>query len=225
MTVGEQGHFCSNCQKSVVDFSNYTDKELLDYFTKIKERTCGRISNNQLNRLIVVGEPANTPVYRRLLFGAAITAGVISTAHSQNNAPVTTRTIQPNQKTNKEKPPVSDSTIKISGRVIDSASKKPLPYANMMVVCDSNQITFVHTDDNGKFEASIDKKLLGKKLTIIVTQYGYHDGIKSFMFTANPPKHFAIRMSQIPGFEGSHFIMGDIEMTPPAKKDSTKITK
>ena len=32
MTPTEQGRYCSSCNKTVVDFSNYTDKELANYF-------------------------------------------------------------------------------------------------------------------------------------------------------------------------------------------------
>jgi hypothetical protein len=220
MTISEQGKFCSSCQKSVVDFSNYTDKELLDYFTNAKERTCGRISSNQLNRLIIASEPSNTPVYKRILFGTALAASVAGTAHSQTNATVTNGTTQANQKTNKEKRPVSDSTIKISGSVANSGNKKPLSGVSIMILCDTSQIAYIYTDANGKFEAAIDKNLLGKKLTIIATQYAYHDWIKKYTLT-NTPKYLSIRMNKTVGDDNIHMTMGDIQMTPPTKKDST----
>ncbi|OQP52037.1 hypothetical protein A4H97_25830 [Niastella yeongjuensis] len=50
MTPNEQGRFCGSCQKTVVDFTLMTDKELLDYFSKASQHTCGRFSNDQLNK-------------------------------------------------------------------------------------------------------------------------------------------------------------------------------
>jgi hypothetical protein len=51
MTPTEQGRFCGACQKTVVDFSAMTDKELLEYIDNMSAYTaCGRFSNDQLNR-------------------------------------------------------------------------------------------------------------------------------------------------------------------------------
>jgi hypothetical protein len=57
MTPDEQGRFCGSCQKTVVDFSAMSDKELLDYITNVSGYTaCGRFSNDQLNRTIITAE-------------------------------------------------------------------------------------------------------------------------------------------------------------------------
>jgi hypothetical protein len=57
MTPNEQGRFCGSCQKSVVDFSLMTDKEMLDYMAKVSGYTaCGRFSNDQLNKNIKAGQ-------------------------------------------------------------------------------------------------------------------------------------------------------------------------
>jgi hypothetical protein len=37
MTSNEQGRFCQNCQKTVIDFSSKTDKEIFDFFAKTQE--------------------------------------------------------------------------------------------------------------------------------------------------------------------------------------------
>ena len=228
MTWGEQSKFCSNCQKSVIDFSNYTDRELIDYFTNTKDKTCGRISTHQLNRLIIATEPADSPLFKRLLFGAALAAGVASTAHSQNNLqPVSTLPsyVDANGNPIKEKPAVSDSTFEIRGRVIDSAGKQALSFVTVVVKYDTLQVGGISTDANGKFQLSLTKDLLGKKLTIRTVYEGYHDGLMSFTFKKIPVKPVTIRMSEIPGYEASHFIMGDVAVEPPLKKGSVKPTK
>ena len=84
MTPDEKGMFCNHCQKSVVDFSTYTDGELLDYFTKAKGMICGKVSNHQLNRLIVANSQSDTSVFHRLLLSAALTAGVAGVTQGQN---------------------------------------------------------------------------------------------------------------------------------------------
>ena len=63
MTPKKQGRFCDKCQKCVVDFTSYSDKELLNYFALYGSKNlCGRFDNSQLNRKIF------TPPTRRSYF-------------------------------------------------------------------------------------------------------------------------------------------------------------
>jgi hypothetical protein len=49
MTPNEQGSFCNVCAKTVVDFSQMSDEEVLGYFkNKGEEKTCGRFKATQL---------------------------------------------------------------------------------------------------------------------------------------------------------------------------------
>jgi hypothetical protein len=50
MTPLEQGRFCSNCKKNVVDFTTKNDEEILNFFNNYNGNTCGRFSNEQLDR-------------------------------------------------------------------------------------------------------------------------------------------------------------------------------
>jgi hypothetical protein len=52
MTPTQQGAFCSNCQKDVVDFTKLTDTEVLQYLNNNSHKpVCGKIDNTQLQRL------------------------------------------------------------------------------------------------------------------------------------------------------------------------------
>ncbi len=59
MTQEEQGRFCHSCSKTVVDFSNMSDTQILNYLSKASGNTCGRFASDQLGRSIAM--PA-TPV-------------------------------------------------------------------------------------------------------------------------------------------------------------------
>nr|GFC87882.1 hypothetical protein [Tanacetum cinerariifolium] len=50
MTPTSLGRHCAACQKTVVDFTQKTDAEILAYFAKATGETCGRLGNDQLNR-------------------------------------------------------------------------------------------------------------------------------------------------------------------------------
>jgi hypothetical protein len=51
MTPSERGRFCAACEKTVIDFSQMTDNEVVNYFKKPSQSpTCGRFAASQLNR-------------------------------------------------------------------------------------------------------------------------------------------------------------------------------
>jgi hypothetical protein len=70
MTPSDNGRFCSSCQKNVIDFTNFSDNELINYLNKNKS-VCGRITENQLNRELVATR--KKPVYFNLLTTTVLT--------------------------------------------------------------------------------------------------------------------------------------------------------
>jgi len=52
MTPNEQGRFCGSCQKTVVDFTQFTTQDIQNYFTKhYGQKVCGRFKNQQLSTI------------------------------------------------------------------------------------------------------------------------------------------------------------------------------
>jgi hypothetical protein len=54
MTTEEQGRFCKSCQKTVIDFTGMSDRQLAEFFRKPKGEVCGRLYNDQLERAIAI---------------------------------------------------------------------------------------------------------------------------------------------------------------------------
>src|SRR5687768_17124297 len=54
MSQAEKGKFCGACQKTVVDFTEMSDRQLADFFKKPKSNVCGRFNNDQLDREIII---------------------------------------------------------------------------------------------------------------------------------------------------------------------------
>lgn len=83
MTPDAKGAFCGSCQKSVYDFSQKTDEEIIEVFEKEeKGKVCGRFTPAQLSRPVVTfGNPNTTSrlaifAYALLMvFGAALFNG------------------------------------------------------------------------------------------------------------------------------------------------------
>src|SRR5690242_17957207 len=57
MTPNEKGRHCMSCQKTVIDFTNMSDRQILEYITKASSNVCGRFSNEQLNKDLII--PSN----------------------------------------------------------------------------------------------------------------------------------------------------------------------
>lgn len=50
MTQVDKGKFCASCQKTVIDFTAMSDRQLAEFFKKPPASVCGRVYNDQLNR-------------------------------------------------------------------------------------------------------------------------------------------------------------------------------
>lgn len=54
MTQADKGRFCGSCQKTVIDFTGMSDRQLVAFFKKPPSSVCGRVYNDQLHRDIVI---------------------------------------------------------------------------------------------------------------------------------------------------------------------------
>ena len=72
MTQAEKGKFCDRCQKEVVDFTGYSDAELLNYFSNTGNNQCGKLMPYQLDRTISNLPPKERTVFPKLVFSSLI---------------------------------------------------------------------------------------------------------------------------------------------------------
>ena len=52
MNTTEKGAFCKVCTKEVTDFTQKTDREVIEYFEQYKTNTCGRFRTDQIDQPI-----------------------------------------------------------------------------------------------------------------------------------------------------------------------------
>ncbi|QKG53958.1 hypothetical protein [Hymenobacter sp. BRD67] len=62
MTPASGGRHCAACQKTVIDFSQKTDAEILSVLWQVAGETCGRLRADQLNRPLLAPTPARAGV-------------------------------------------------------------------------------------------------------------------------------------------------------------------
>ncbi|MBC7861916.1 MAG: carboxypeptidase-like regulatory domain-containing protein [Bacteroidia bacterium] len=148
MLPNETGRFCNSCQKSVVDFSKFSDEQLLEFFTKKEpaENVCGKFRNDQLNRTVFISKPAPN-LYNRWLALAMgfFTMIKVSDAQTEIKRDESGLVMQ-NKKSQQNIRSTRSSGI--SGIVIDEETKEPIPYAVIFIDGTENGTM---TDFEGKF--------------------------------------------------------------------------
>jgi TonB-dependent SusC/RagA subfamily outer membrane receptor len=78
MASASQGKFCGSCQKTVFDFTNATDNDIIKHIEKMKGNMfCGQFEEGQLNRWMEKNslETSNPSLYKYLLSFLLLTAG------------------------------------------------------------------------------------------------------------------------------------------------------
>jgi hypothetical protein len=130
MTPDVKGRFCSNCQKTVIDFSYLSDTEIYHFFKDRKDIPCGRFHNSQLNTPLVPVERRKnfwTNIYKPVAATLAfLSLKYAATAMGKKETPVTISPVTPWCR------PVvaNDEKIIISGTVKDMFGK-PLEKAEI----------------------------------------------------------------------------------------------
>lgn len=203
MTTNERGRHCSNCNKTVVDFSLYTDKELFNFFSNPNNNVCGRFNNYQLNRPILTYGQKRHSFFSKLFYGTAL-AGWLAVFFAPEAKGGNRAMVEQRAKNTKQHPSVSDSSKHyVYGTVVDSKSKMPIDYArlyiepaeNISVVCDSL----------GRFKLKIPDSLVGKNVTLSFHAYEYKT--VEVTFVANQfPIHQVVTLANSPVDE--HKTMG-----------------
>ena len=122
MTVSEQGKFCQNCQKDVVDFTQKSDKEVLDILAKSKGNLCGRFTKQQLSTPFVDYAAPSRMSFGQRAAGVLLATSLLAIgaeAQTTNNP-----TIQTNHDTQKlENQPIANTYLRIKGKVVDATGE------------------------------------------------------------------------------------------------------
>jgi len=223
MTPEGNGRFCNQCNKTIIDFSTFTDKELLDYFTTAKQKICGVYNPTQLNRIISAPQPSDTSIFKKALFGTALAAGVTASTQSQAQTQPdnTTQTTHTTKKTyHMMGEVVATKPDKISGIVKDSKTGKPIYYVTMDLEVEGEVLNITFTDSAGHYTYNLSARCLNKKAEITANAEGYVSEKKEIIII-DSKLEFDFNLT--PGINAPMIpmrIMGDTVMMEPIKKQN-----
>jgi hypothetical protein len=172
MNPTEQGMFCNVCSKCVVDFTQFSDDELLAYFSRAPKNVCGRFDSTQLNKTIT-----QTPVYspwftfpKKWMVAAGLWIGLLAKGIAQT---ATTDSLTAQQEIAtplQHQATTTDTTRRLTGIVVDSTTNEAL--SGVMIVIAGTPLG-AYTDANGEFSMLLPKEYADKTISLKLQYIGY----------------------------------------------------
>jgi hypothetical protein len=174
MSKAEQGRFCQSCQKTVTDFTLMSDREILAQLSGKSDSTCGRFTNDQLNRALQI---EHSPKRSWAYFWNMAIATVLTTGsgYAQTNKGYT------QGDTVMIAPPVPISLAHLSiikGKVVDAKTNQPVPYASVYIKGTQSGTV---TDSTGRFKLRVQYD--NAPLVVQVSYIGYE--VAEFLYTGS----------------------------------------
>ncbi len=176
MEVFDKSRFCSLCSKSVFDFKNWSDEQIINFLNKSEDTICARLSHQQMNRIISIKEKSKINNWQNIAASILLIYSTNSYA-AENNVHV----VDSIQQFNSEKQlnqfgelySIPGDSIKniISGTLIEEDSKKPIP--NVVIEIKGTDLK-TETDSLGHFTFIIPTDYSNEEIVLLVdTEYGF----------------------------------------------------
>ena len=161
-----QGRFCTQCEKTIIDFSHKTDREIALIYKACNGEICGRFHEEQLMRDIALNtEISNNKGLKTagLVLSGALMVGSMNTAHAQLREREKTE-VQIQQKTDKTPRHTIDTDEEAiceeDETVVEVKNERPCEGMLMGVIIPRQPI-----DERGKLEAQ--KRAEAERLSLI----------------------------------------------------------
>ncbi len=170
MTPTEKGRYCGVCKKEIYDFTNLTDRELVDRLENNKN-VCAKYRKSQLNKDLYSNK--NTGISK---VGLLVSITSILSFSQQSFAQIdstkvkTENRIDLNKKRHNQKENAKIDSIRIKGIVRDENG--PLPCVNVLQKGTANGVA---TDFDGKFEITVSRERKNERIVLQISYIGYQD--------------------------------------------------
>lgn len=184
MDKGEGFNFCKACSKNVIDFSGYTNAEIINVLAGASSSICGRLSETQLNQLNYHLSVVPTTNRNWMKYLGVLAIGVSVFTHNVSAGPIKKSVeivhLKQVNKLNKADEPTILRTF--YGYMFLRNNKVPM--VGLKLRLKGTNITAV-TDKNGRYEFKIDDNLNWKYNELIADDSKY---IVSFKLDAKTVK-------------------------------------
>jgi len=172
MQAGTGERFCDSCQKSVTDFTQFSDRDLQDWFAKNESQSCGRFKPEQINRLINVKSNFSIGRFKPGLIATSLVAFLSfpKVGNAINKSWPTHQTEAKKFGLEKIASPLENDSITVKGKVINS--EESLPIVGGSVRIKGTTVTTV-TDKEGNFELKVSRNQIKNGLILESIYLGF----------------------------------------------------
>ncbi|MBW0176284.1 carboxypeptidase-like regulatory domain-containing protein [Sediminibacterium sp.] len=179
MSDKQDGKFCMQCAKLVIDFTELSDQEIIQLLSQNTRNVCARVTPEQLNRDLRTHTPKAKRTRLAIFTGIFTMLTVENASAALHKSSVNTTLYhveEPSSRLHVKSdvnagPPTIDSTQNIiQGKVTGANTKLPIAYATVMI---KNTNVGVLTDTMGLFTIIVPEKLKAKQIELVVSSVGY----------------------------------------------------
>lgn len=181
MSKSSDGKFCDSCNKQVVDFSHFTDKQLIDWIGK-NGSVCGRLHQSQLDRVLIESnlKPSHSGFNRAVFFiSSLLFVGFYKDASSKDRKPMHQESLIKKSFDNNKEAGLIDTSKVIRGKVVSQDEKLPLPGVSVLIK-EINR--FAYTDANGEFTINLPENVEQRQLKVSFSMIGFDAKTLNFDF-------------------------------------------
>ena len=167
MEPKEEGRFCNTCQKTVYDFTQFTDQEFIAFFQQ-NATACGRFKKRQLSILISAKRKAFFPFgkFPPLAAATLIAAGLSISAPAQSVRAEAATQIVVGDTLLQKKP--ADVPLLLKGRVVDESGEAIIGATVLL----KGTTTGTLTDADGNFQLEVAEL---RKYRVVIKSIGVED--------------------------------------------------
>lgn len=171
MMPDAQGRFCGHCQKSVIDFTQWSDERLYQYFAGNTNPVCGRFQMTQVGRNISLPPQPHSRLYR---IAVALGLTLIFTQTSEQKSYARTPIVfqSPFNNLNAKNDTTGNDTTGIKGIVTD-AKHQPIINAAIKLMKGSVIVAITVSDSIGKYQFT---NLASGRYSLVASSEAYKTG-------------------------------------------------
>jgi hypothetical protein len=172
MDKGEGFNFCKACRKNVIDFSGYTNAEIISVLAGASSSVCGRLSQAQLNQLNHHLSVVPTTNRNWMKYLGVLAIGVIVFTHNASAVPIKKNVEIVHTK---DVPQLNKADVPTILRTFYGymfLRNNKVPMVGLKLRLKGTDITAI-TDKNGRYEFKIDNKLNWKYNELIADDGKY----------------------------------------------------
>lgn len=174
MQPQNNGKFCMQCSKKVIDFTGLSNKEIVDILENSKGKLCGRFNVSQLNKELTNNKTSkNNNVFKG--FVSIFLLGSIGSAFATQNTGFRTETLNVLEDQSIENKPnikqITNDTLKniIKGQVLNEF-EEPIP--NALITVEELSITTT-SDSEGNFTINLPEDFSADYVTLNINSDFY----------------------------------------------------